>query len=479
MSAWDWEPFDDTFNRGLFKITRPGPLRAPITKFSLRRDDQLELILETETAGSATSTAVNYPSGTVRINKDTIEFENIAGVIGRAGGVLPYRYTTSSDHTTGTETRTETSRVSFVEATLQGADAKYTIDWLENVSSSPFVWPHSISTKTTTDEARTLTADQGGITLSGRDESIGVSNSCVRFHVAGMQVYLCAKWQEKTEGRLKPGCLIYLGTPDEETREGIRNVLSFSLGMHLVYLGSATFSANWEIVAFKSVSAYSIDRRVFDLVVLPPAHFGSRFQHEIVPTALTRMVGSIYAAYDVLKFRSLSWAYWHARCATVHIAPVHFGAAIEALQRRYIEAHPDRFRTKIIADRDVWGQLSQAIRDSIDRLQIAEADKKLLLDALGGLNRLPQKQLIEQLVSAIGIQLGTDEWEAWKRRNDAAHGNEIEDGAVLDAIRDMKLLNVLFHRLLLRITNASDNYFDYVTPGFPIRNLKEPVPSAP
>jgi hypothetical protein len=477
MSAWDWEPFDDIFNHGLFKITKPGPLRAPITNFTLRRDEQLELILQTETARSATSTAVDYPSGTVRINVDTIEFENIAGLTGRAGGVVPYRYVDSSDYTTGTDTRTETTRVSFVEAKLQDAEAKYTIDWLENVSSSPFVWPHSIKTNTTTDETRTLAANDSGLTLSGRDESIGLSNSCVRFHVAGMQVYLCAKWQEKTEGRVKPGCLIYLGTPDEETRERIRNALSFSLGMYLVYLGSATFSANWEIVAFKSISAYSIDRRVFELVVLPPAHFGSRFQHEIVPTALTRMVGSIYSTYDVLKFRSLSWAYWHARCATVHIAPVHFGAAIEALQRRYMEAHADSFRTKIIADRDVWGQLSQVIRDSIDRLQIAEADRKLLLDALGGLNRLPQKQLIEQIVSSIGIQLGTDEWEAWKRRNDAAHGNEIDDGAVLDAVRDMKLLNVLFHRLLLRITNASDNYFDYVTPGFPIRNLKEPVPS--
>lgn len=91
--------------------------------------------------------------------------------------------------------------------------------------------------------------------------------------------------------------------------------------------------------------------------------------------------------------------------------------------------------------------------------------------------RLPQRRLLDQVVNSIGIQLGTDESEAWKGRNDAAHGNEIENGTELDAIRDTKILNVLFYRLHLRITNAADAYFDYVTPGFPpVRNLKEPVP---
>jgi hypothetical protein len=307
---------------------------------------------------------------------------------------------------------------------------------------------------------------------------MGLSNTCVRFNVAGMQVYLCAKWQEKSEGRRKPGCLVYLGTPDETTRAKVRDALSFSLGMYLVCLGSVTFSENWEIVSYKSVSAYSIDGRVFDLPVLPPAPFGGRFQHEIVPAALTRMVGSIDSAYDVLNFRSLSWAYWHARCATVHIAPVHFGAAIEALQPQHIDAHADHFRTKVLEDRDVWGQLSKAIGDAIDGLQIPPSDKQLLVNGIGGLNRLPQRQLLDQVVNSIGMRLGTDELEAWKRRNDAAHGNEIQDDMVLDAIRDMKLLNVLFHRLLLRITNAADRYFDYVTPGFPIRRLEDPVPPA-
>jgi hypothetical protein len=89
---------------------------------------------------------------------------------------------------------------------------------------------------------------------------------------------------------------------------------------------------------------------------------------------------------------------------------------------------------------------------------------------------VPHRLIAERVLKSIGIELGPDESSAWRRRDDASHGNEIEDGTELEAIRDMKLLNVLFHRMLLRITNAADYYYDYCTPGFPIRNLRDPVP---
>ena len=41
----------------------------------------------------------------------------------------------------------------------------------------------------------------------------------------------------------------------------------------------------------------------------------------------------------------------------------------------------------------------------------------------------------------------------------------------------MKLLRGLFNRMLLRMSNAADNYVDYVSPGHPLRLLQTPVPS--
>lgn len=84
---------------------------------------------------------------------------------------------------------------------------------------------------------------------------------------------------------------------------------------------------------------------------------------------------------------------------------------------------------------------------------------------------------LRELARLIRIEIGPDEDDAWKRRDLAAHGVPIPEGKELEAIRDMKLLMVLFHRLLLSITNAADEYIDYASSGLPTRRLKDPVPS--
>ena len=78
-----------------------------------------------------------------------------------------------------------------------------------------------------------------------------------------------------------------MGDPDEEFRKKVRTAISFALGVYLVDL-ERRFSKDWEIISFKSRSAYSIDRKVLDLAVLPPAPMGARWQHEIDRVPFTR-----------------------------------------------------------------------------------------------------------------------------------------------------------------------------------------------
>ena len=106
-----------------------------------------------------------------------------------------------------------------------------------------------------------------------------------------------------------------------------------------------------------------------------------------------------------------------------------------------------------------------------------EAKKSALRKNIGGLNRVHQRDVLDAIMEDIGIELGVDESQAWRRRNEAAHGIAMEAGGELDLIRDIKLLKVMFHRMLLRIINGADTYLDYATPGFPIRGLADPVPT--
>ena len=53
---------------GHFEITNSGPLHQPIRRFSIRRDEKLQLILETQADPNARSSSVEQPPGTVRMS---------------------------------------------------------------------------------------------------------------------------------------------------------------------------------------------------------------------------------------------------------------------------------------------------------------------------------------------------------------------------------------------------------------------------
>ena len=184
-------------------------------------------------------------------------------------------------------------------------------------------------------------------------------------------------------------------------------------------------------------------------------------------------MNALFSAYEALDLGNLSWAYWHARTATVHIAPAHFGAAIEALQRAYDKSHPGLIATTVL-DRAQWKPLKDAISRVIAAATIPEDSKAIMSGNVHKINHAPQREILKAIFRATGIDLGADEDAAWRRRNDAAHGTPIPEGEELAAIREMKLLTGLFHRMLLRISDASDAYIDYVSLGNPLRPLKEP-----
>lgn len=148
------------------------------------------------------------------------------------------------------------------------------------------------------------------------------------------------------------------------------------------------------------------------------------------------------------------------------------------LLRQYAATKPDRFPQGIIADRVIWKLFSGQVEEAVAKLEISEEKKNALRENIGGLNRVHHRDIMEAILKDVGIGLGIDESQAWKRRNDAAHGIAMETGEELDVIRDIKLLKVMFHRMLLRIINGADTYHDYATPGFPIRKLADPVPLA-
>jgi hypothetical protein len=181
MASWETEPLDKIMNHGLFSITLPGPLHAPIQNFSIRRNDKLELVLETHCPADAKSAAVDRSAGTVRINIDEIELTNISGIKARAVGVQPHHATTSFNHRTGVHGLREEAAVQCVEAILRDdASPQYTIDWLENVDGRDFIWPDGFKDRKDVGDTRTL-GNIDRLVLTSAEEHNSFTRSSVFF----------------------------------------------------------------------------------------------------------------------------------------------------------------------------------------------------------------------------------------------------------------------------------------------------------
>jgi hypothetical protein len=339
------------------------------------------------------------------------------------------------------------------------------------------VWPASSQIVSTTQSSRAIALDDG-ITITRESEQFRSSSNAAKLTVEGWTFYICALDRADQAGSLKPGCIVFDGAPDDAFRKKVRTALSFALGLCLVDLGTTHYDSNWRIVSTLARSAYSLGQRAFDMGPEQLAPLGPRYLNELNPAQLTRAITALVRAFEELDLANLSWAYWHACAATPHIAPAHFGAAIEALENAYIKSNPGVV-AETWAPRAVWKGLCKNMAAAIESAEMPDQAKAALKVKLATFNTVDQRPRLKAVMEAIGLQLGGDEDAAWRRRNKAAHGTPFAVGEELAAIRDTKLLKGLFGRLLLRITDATDQYIDYTSPHFEYRNLASAPPDIP
>ncbi len=463
---------------GLFVVRDAGPLHAPIWKVAVRRDEKLALVVETEAPRTAASTAVELPSGTVRMSTEKVALENPAGVQALLEGVIGCSVNSVHEMQGEGTLREKASVHRLIVTPGDPSAAAFAIDWLENLPRSPFNWPGSFNTTEQTTVIRTVDARNGGLTIPSSGGRQSFSNCAVSLEIEGQPLYVCALDPRDYASARQPGCIIYPGVPDEAFRKKVRTALSFALGLFLGELGATLYDGEWNVLRATARSAYSLGMRAFDLGSRQLAPLGPKYLWEIQPGELGRVVGALVRAHDELDLANLSWAYWHACAATVHTAPAQFGAAIEALQRVWLEANPDRVATTIMSKAE-WRPLREGLRETVTTSAASDEAKRILIERLGNLNKVDQRPKLKAILEYLGLRLSEREDMAWARRNDAAHGTPVPEGEEVAAIIDMHLLRGLFNRMLLRITGAADVYVDYATGGHPYRRLVDPPEGSP
>ncbi|VVP06705.1 hypothetical protein PS896_03111 [Pseudomonas fluorescens] len=476
MLFWEWERLESYVEKNFFRISDPGKLLAPVRSVKIWRDHNLRLFMETKSAEHLKNREQEYPPGTVRMNEDAVEFTSVGGATARAYGVDIRNTKSHSNHQHGTHETTQTCSLhNFEVITSRTGTVSYIFDWVANIDKGYYIWPdiakdsmQEISTRTFGygDEAITLTA-------TSTDES-GLRN-CLDLNIGGFRAILGSTKPETGRENVKPGYILYIGDPDEDTRKRIRDSLSFALGFPIVYLGCAKYSEKQELLSFKAINAYSMDGRAFNVAVMPPAPISTPSGSNMLDKGkLEKVATSFYSNYNSYSLSSLNWIYWHAVTAPAHMAAAYFGAAIEKIQKKYIEGQGKNFNNLVIP-KQKYNALKRNIFTAIKECDLSTEDKKTFEEKINGGNVVSLKVRSQRFFDHIGLDMGSAELTAWQRRNDAAHGNELADGDYISLIRDTKLLKLILHRIVLKITGASALYIDYYSLNFPEREVTHGV----
>jgi hypothetical protein len=479
MFSWDWQDFDEIITKSQLVVDSHGPLKGPILSFSIKRDSNLNLVMLTHSGVDTKDSDLSYPPGTVRQNRDRVTFVGKTGLNLFGEGVQP--------ETTRTIIRNDPPFAELQqECTIQRLkgefpsatrEIKYVVDWLGNVPSA-FHWPDMTDEVTEVKKTRKFGQPRTGTgeeqtTARGSTGRTSGAWNCARLVIDGRTLFLCSAQGNVAPGVKEPGYILYIGNPSDEFRDKVRNCLAFTLGKYLVYLGHSCFCENWLLIQFEAVAAYSMAGKAFELPTMPPFPLSLGWEWEINRDILSRAVNAFYGDYDSLNLASLAWAYWHAVSATPHIAGVHYGAVIESLERAYLETKGSTVKRSLI-ESPKWDPLRQQLETCIASAKLSGDTGTVFKNKISNLNAAPQSIVTEGVLSNLGLVLGPREKKALRLRNISAHGKD--DDVDIEWIRDLKILRVRFHRMIIAMTGASDRYYDYFTVGRPTRLLAEQIP---
>jgi hypothetical protein len=481
MPFWDREPFPDIIKEDYCSFFDTGPLLSPIDRFKLFRTKKLELTLETVGGKEAIAQgALRRTDRASSLNNQEAVLKDISGMPIYLKGVITLNAQTTENYRKNFHEISETAQLYSIEGEIpREQPPTYTIDWLENLRHFYF-WPQLVKNDRDTAFARAYGRDPDALTLDDKAGEHSTGFGALKLRLGGIDIYLTVNKAKEGTEQIEPGYILYMGLPDEDERRKIRTCLSFALGIYLVHLGHSTYTADWKVKSFRAVEGYSMDMRAFDIHVQPPAWLGTKSHNQLDITKVTRLISGLYAHYEELDFDNLNWGYWHAITVPPHIKAVHYGAIIEALQRNYLDAHQKEFSESVVPDRESWKKLKASVTNAINGETLTSGQKELLLANVGRLNQTPRADVTDQVLQRLNLVLGDDERKAWQRRHDAAHGNPMVSGREQEVIRDTHLLHVIFNRMVLRIVNGSDDYYDYSSKPedfFAIRPLNEPAPS--
>lgn len=444
----------DYFTSESFKIIDSGPLLGAITKFKIRRSEKQELILTTFSKRKYISYEDRFPDRKVDVcyslnENDVVKFSDGKNNV-YARDVLSNKPTFNSSEEI--ETMEESSVRSIDFEIMNAANVYKTIELIENIDENLI-----FSDKFQDAVDSSIKKVKSGFYI----------NSGAYFEIGNYSAFIAPISHTEDSLQNFPAAIIYDGFIDEVIRKKIRECISFLFGRPLVYYGCSLISIENKLLGFSLIAPYILNEKLYGMIPSPPTLLGRSPNgiHCFVDSKiLSKAVTALFEKYDQINFQKIGWIYWHAIFAPCSAKAVQFGAAIELLQKNQAK----KYRTRLL-DKDKEKYLRAKLLDVIRDMEISESEKRILENKISNLNSLPQKMINDNFYEWLSLKMSEREKSAWQSRNDAAHGNDNKGNSSYDN----ELLQNILHRIILKITGASNVYIDYASENTPTRILYE------
>lgn len=472
MSLWEWDLCLKLIPKLHLKLDESARLPETIDEFSFARAANHQLMLVAKSKNGARPQDSKPRVGEVYRSEDSVPMQSAYGK-GRISGLKRIRSVTNIQGVGG-YSRTDSYELQDISFDFSaGKEVLHTIDYVANIPRS-YIWLGNheellISTK------RASYAGEPPIIFEVEEAKASYKSSSIRIRVGGYDLVI-GKYEASDEDAQSPGYILYQGNPDGETRKQIRYSLSFAFGSPLVFFGSASFCKEGRPTSLLSVSAQTVNGRAWDIVGMPPAPITVDGTENVLDAGkVQRVAQGIKEIGELYGINVLCWRLWYAESAAYFMRPAYYGAFIEGIQKRYLEGNEEKISHTIV-DRNVYKPVRKRIERLLTKLALDSEADGMFRSKLNNGNSAPQKVVSQRFYATLNLELGRTELDAWNKRNDAAHGNEISEAMLISFIRETKVLKVILNRILLRLTAGSDEYIDYFTYGHPSRLLAIPIP---
>jgi len=470
MSIWKWDPFEEFLSQAPLQVSENEFGLGSDVSLTLKRDSEYKLELSASGPPRHSGIEQKLPLGTIYRNNSEILLKSCLGEICLHG----VHHTQSKLNISHQSTTTDTFSIEKILFTADSPSlSEYTIEHIGNLPNR-YIWPDNNDFSSRTEK----------ILKFGSLPEFNISTSTTKNSCSYNCLHLKINDEDVIIGKVtnapnvkNAGFIFYRGHPPEQLRRLVRDGLSLVFGTPLIYFGFTSFTLRGAIISLEAVTPYTMGGRAWHLAGLPPAPIttSNGKTNQLDKTLVQRMMQGFVSHSEKYSIAQIPWRLWHAEAAAYFMKPAYYGALIEGIQKEYFEDAETSINRSIIS-KSAFKRHRKFIQKYLEKVCSSGPELKLFTDKLNSSNIAPQKILASRFFSHLGLSLGSLETEAWNKRNDAAHGNNIAEDDVIQHMRDTKILRIILNRILLHLTNGSDFYFDGYTIGHAVRQLSDPIP---